>query len=129
VLPTEIPPHLVEFIVLFVRSVEQLEILLLLHRERTHGWSAAAVYEKVLTSPQSVVHWLEEMTRSGLVRPSQDIPGEYQRIDDPPTADLVSQLDTCYQTSPVRVIELIYKRHPAVHSFADAFKINRPNSP
>lgn len=115
----------------YIRSVEQLEILLLFVRTPGSVWSSKKVYDAILSTPHSVERWLEEMTRTGLLEKVAEAPGSYRST---PNEELLGQttlLSELYRMSPVRVIEAIYRRDTiAAQSFADAFKLkNTDQSP
>ena len=120
---TDLPALIRAFLARHIRSVEQLEILLLFARAPGALWSSKKVYDTILSTPHSVERWLEEMTRNGLLEKGGE-PGTYRLSSN---ADVVSQtglLAELYRISPVRVIEAIYRRDTiAAQSFADAFKL------
>jgi hypothetical protein len=121
----DLPAPVREFIARHVRSVEQLEILLLLARSPKEAWSPRAVYDTILSTPQSVASWLEELTRSGLLEivPQTDL--QYRCTSDPDLRSRIEELAELYRIRPVRVIESIYRPSAdPLRSFADAFKFN-----
>lgn len=118
-----------QFIALHLRSVEQLEILLLVSRKAEVVWTVKAVYDAILSSVPSVQRWLDEFVRTGFLESDGANPPGYRYTAKPETAQIVTELAQCYQTMPVRVIAAIYKKDtdPA-QSFADAFKL-KPEKP
>lgn len=111
----------------YVRSVEQLEILLLLSREPHTVWTSKRVYDAILSTPLSVERWLEDLTRKGLLEKISAPAEGYRCSTDPDVRAQTAALGSLYSTSPVRVIEAIYKRETnAAQSFADAFKLKNP---
>lgn len=122
--PTDLPASVRAFLSRHIRSVEQLEILLLFARAPGSLWSAKKVYDTILSTPHSVERWLEEMTRAGLLEKVNDPAGCY-RLSSP--EEVISQtglLAELYRIAPVRIIEAIYRRDTiAAQSFADAFKL------
>ncbi len=98
-------------------------------REPGTVWTSRQVYDTILSTPQSVERWLEELVRSGLLeKVSAD---SYRCCNDVDLTAQTATLGTLYSVSPVRVIEAIYKREAsAAQSFADAFKLknNEPGS-
>lgn len=129
VLPRELPPFIRDFISRHVRSVEQLEILLLFSRDVFAVWSAKKVYDAILSSPHSVERWLGELSHAGLLERLPDS-GDYKCCTDDVLISQIAALAEFYRTSPVRVVEAIYKRGPhAAQSFADAFRIKKNDEP
>lgn len=124
----ELPLSVLNFISRYVRSVEQLEILLLFSRERDATWSVQQAYEAILSTPQSVERWLDEFVRHGLLEKLSTSPSRYRCCAEEGLVSQLTALAQLYQTTPVRVIEAIYKRDTtAAKSFADAFKLNNPD--
>ena len=124
----ELPLSIREFLSRYVRSIEQLEILLLLGRAPTTTWSLEKVYDVILSTRQSVERWLEELTRNGLLEKLPDPGAGYRCCADKNVVSQVAELAELYRTTPVRVIEAIYKpKADAAQSFADAFKIIPPD--
>ncbi|HBJ87431.1 MAG TPA: hypothetical protein DDZ88_26955 [Verrucomicrobiales bacterium] len=120
----ELPPSIRNFISRYVRSVEQLEILLLFSRQPGVAWSVQTVYDTILSTPQSVERWLDELVRNGLLERLSDPAPGYRCCTDEGLVSQMTALGEFYRTRPVRVIEAIYKRDVnAAQSFADAFKI------
>jgi len=128
--PTNLPAPIVDFISLHIQSVEQLEVLVLLHRDPQSLWTAKRAYDVVLSALPSVQRWLDDLTRRGLIQKSADGVERYQASPDETVRSQVAQLAECYRNTPVRVIEAIYRRESsAVQSFADAFKLKNPDKP
>lgn len=120
----ELPPSIRSFISSHVRSVEQLEILILLSREAKTAWTVQKVYDAILSTPQSVERWLDEMVRNGLLEKMAEPAASYRCTAEASLISQMRQLGDIYSTRPVRVIEAIYRRDAsAAQSFADAFKI------
>ena len=128
--PQILPATIVEFISRHIQSVEQLEVLVLLHRDPEMCWSAKRVYDVLLSTLQSVQRWLDDLTRRGLIQKCPDEVDGYQASPDETIRSEVAQLAEWYRNTPVRVIEAIYRRESsAAQSFADAFKLNNPDKP
>ena len=124
----EIPHSVRDLITRHIRSVEQLEILLSVTCQPDAGWSVQKVYDTILSTPQSVERWLDELARGGLVEKMAGTPATYRPGTDENLRAEISSLDQLYRAAPVRVIETIYKREAgAAQSFADAFKIKKPD--
>lgn len=103
-----LPSNLQDFITQNVRSLEQLEILLLVSRDRKTVWTVTMVYDVIMSTMPSVERWLIEFTRLGFLRQEPgEVPG-YQFIATDETAALVRELGQLYKTRSVRVIESIF---------------------
>jgi hypothetical protein len=119
-----LPANLHEFITQKVRSLEQLEILLLVARDRETEWTVQMVYDVILSTKPSVERWLDEFTRLGFLKKETSDLSLYRFAATDEIAGLIRDLGQFYKTKPVRVIEAIFKadRNP-VQSFADAFRL------
>src|SRR6218665_1273339 len=126
----DLPPSIRDFIARYVQSVEQLEIMLLLQRDANTTWTVASTYDVILSTPASVERWLNELAAQGLLTREATTPVTYRYAAPPEIADEVRALVQFYKTTPVRVIEAVYKpRIDAAQSFADAFKLKSPDNP
>jgi len=121
-----LPSNLYDFITQNVRSLEQLEILLLVARDRETIWTVQSVYDVILSTKPSVERWLDEFTRLSFLHKEASDVFVYRFIATDETAALIRDLGQLYKTKPVRVIEAIFKadQNPA-QSFADAFRLKR----
>ncbi len=114
------------FLSKYVRSVEQLEILLLLGGTPSKTWTVQSVYDTILSTPVSVEGWLNDLVKSGLLEKLPE-PSSYRCCTDEGMVAQICALAEVYRTLPVRVIEAIYQREAgAAQSFADAFKLKKP---
>ncbi len=125
----ELPLIVREFLARYIRSVEQLEILLLVSLPAGGPWTIRKVYDAILSTEHSVSGWLEELARHTLIRRESE-PPVYGASTDLAMVEQIAAIRLAYKTAPVRVIEAIYKRETdAAQSFADAFKLKTPPTP
>jgi hypothetical protein len=108
-----------------IRSLEQLEILLLLSSAPDKKWTEQAVYEVIKSSRASVTARLNELVSQKLL--STETAGVFTFSPESETVKrLVQELAVAYKQRPVRVVELLYSRPPdAVQEFAKAFKLRK----
>jgi hypothetical protein len=121
-------PHAVrQLLARYIRSVEQLEVLLLLHGEPHRSWSAADVYSVVRSSEPSIASRLEAFVKDGFLAREEGMPSRYRYA--PQSTDLRSAVDAtaaAYKTWRIRVLEAIFAPPgDPVQSFADAFKLRK----
>jgi hypothetical protein len=118
-----LPPEIRQFLARHIASVEELEILLLLHRETAASWTAESVYQVIKSSRPSVQHGLDKFTAAGLLAAA---PPDYVCQSSAATP-VIAALARSYREMPVRVVEAIYQRprDSAAQDFADAFKLKR----
>ena len=106
-----------------ITSVEQLELLLLLHREPGRAWTAIAAGRAVHTSEHSAGIRLAELAARGVAR---ETPEGFVLADDRELGQAVRVLERLYATHRVKIISRIFAKPPdAVRDFADAFRLRR----
>ncbi len=110
-----------------IQSLEQLEVLLLLHRQPERAWTASEVYDVVRSSQASITARLHAFTADGFLVTAPGPPPTFRfSPQDQNLRAAVDETATAYQTRRVRIIEAIFA--PAadpVQSFADAFKLRK----
>lgn len=121
-----IPVAVQQFVASHIRSLDQLEVLLLVSALPDRQWSVEAVYRIVLSNPALVARRLEGFVQAGFMSRSGE-PPLYRfapRSDD--MAAQISALAAAYQLSRHKVVELIYSRpdDPLV-DFSRAFQFKR----
>ncbi|ABS24303.1 MarR family transcriptional regulator [Anaeromyxobacter sp. Fw109-5] len=122
----EIAHDIRAFLLAYVESYEQLEILLLLHREAA-AWQPPGVADALKIPLSSAAASLDELAARGLLRRER---GGY-RFDpgDPSVACLVAGLARAYEERRVAVIDLMSAnamdriRRSALRTFAEAFRL------
>lgn len=121
-----LPTSVQQFLSKYIRSLEQLEVLLLLRNSPNRSWTSAEVYEVVRSSRSSIEERLESLAQLGFFAKED---GPLARFRYGPAGDLGAAIDetaAAYQKWRVRVIEVIFT--PAVdpaQRFADAFKVRK----
>ena len=110
-----------------IRSIEQLEIVLLLRADQEHPWTAAKVYQEIRSSERSVHEALQILSQKGLLRSNAPVAPTFSYS--PESADLRATLDRLahlYAERRVRIVEAIYSEPiSAVDEFAKAFRIRK----
>lgn len=110
-----------------IKSVEQLEVLLLLRSQPQRGWTATEVYDVIRSSQPSIQTRLQTFTAEGFLIEEKGPPQTFRfSPKDQTLHSAVDQTAAAYQTSRVRVIEAIFAPEvDPVQSFADAFKLRK----
>lgn len=114
----------------YINSVEQLEVLLLLHRTSPREWTAVAVARELRIDPISAARRLAEFQERGLVRAraSHDALEFWYEGTSPDKDRAISQLALAYKERRNSVLNLIFSTPTdAVRIFADAFRLRRPS--
>jgi hypothetical protein len=108
-----------------VRSIWELELLLLLQRRRARLWTADELVRDLRASMLIVGDALGALQKAGLV--SRNANEQYQYWPITPELDrLVDEVAAAYTSSPVAVTEAILSApSSSVRTFADAFKLKK----
>ena len=107
-----------------IKSLEHLEVLLVIASEVGKQWSAREVYESVKSSPGSVEERLAELTARGLLVKSGSGLACYQISSQPHSLlETTRELSRAYRERRLKVIEIVYSGVSAVEEFAKAFKL------
>lgn len=119
-----VPATVLQFVNRHIESLEELEILLLLHTEPSKAWTVAEIFQKIQSTQMSVQHRLLQFEASGLIEAKGD--GYRFKGNHEPIASVVAALAENYKDRRIRIIEAIYgaKCDPA-QTFADAFKLRK----
>jgi hypothetical protein len=124
-MPDEIPAAVQQFVADHIRSIAQLELLLLMHRERQRSWTIADAAKELYTAVSMTEPMLESLRAIGLVSLQGD---QYQYAPKSKSLDqTVDDLAQLYQQRRVTIVNLIYSAPvQKLQDFADAFRIRRP---
>jgi hypothetical protein len=120
-----LPADIRSFLRDHIRSLEQLEILILLQRNGERWWSAAKVAEELRTSAASTASRLEEMASRNLldVRIAEQLVYRYAPVS-PALEAAARETVRLYKEKPVTVTAAIYSQAvDEIRAFADAFRI------
>jgi len=115
------------FIAAEIKSLEQLEILLLLSGNPHKWWSAKGVYDVIKSNPASVQDRLDEMVRRGMLKKDENREPRYQFSPvNEVVWKVVTELREAYKERSVKVVQAIYsKPADAVQEFARAFRVRK----
>ena len=123
----DLPPAVKQLLARYIRSVEQLEVLLLIASQSSRTWTASDVYEVIRSSKASIADRLQAFTNDGFLVEEQTSPPGFRYA--PKSEELrrgVEETARVYQTHRIRVIEAIFAPVvDPVQSFADAFKLRK----
>lgn len=111
-----------------MRSVVELECLLLLERDVARSWSASELAGELRIGADWAMRELAELAQRGFAVADSSTPPRYTfAAPTPALRDVVAQLARFYAEHRVSVIEMIYAQPAAspLKSFADAFRIRK----
>jgi predicted ArsR family transcriptional regulator len=121
-----IDPAVLAFVDRHICSIEQLEILLLVHRQRNRDWSARAVSDELRSNPESAAARLAELAEDGLVAATNAGSPPTYRYHATGDADrTVAALADAYRDYRLRITERVFSKPDGLSSFADAFRLRR----
>jgi hypothetical protein len=125
--PQDLPEEVRQIIERHIMSVEELEILRLLERDRDHSFSAEDIANELRTNPKSAARRIERVRELGLAAEDQDVPGRFRFAPAGTSGEKMAvELLAAYRRLPVTVITMIYsKPSSAIHDFADAFQLKK----
>ncbi|MGH7629805.1 MAG: hypothetical protein ACREOF_10575 [Gemmatimonadales bacterium] len=122
-----LPDAVVRFLNGHIDSVEQLEVLLLLHRAAESAWTAEMVAAALYTQPASAARRLAALHADGLIEQGAGQTGAYRYVPNPSDAgEMISTLADTYRERRVAVVTAIAsKPMENVRAFSDAFRLRR----
>ena len=123
----DLPEVVGRFITERIDSVEQLEILLLLHRHPERTWTAEAVARELRISALSAGERLEDLARDAILSRGEGPAVEYRYAPARPgLEEAVAGLARAYAERRVTVINLIFSKPvDKIRTFADAFLLRK----
>jgi hypothetical protein len=115
------------FIREYISSIEQLEVLLLLHREPTREWTADELSRAIYISPEAAAHRLTDFCTRGFCIVDNENGPRYRYNPSISHLDMtIRDLRAAYEQRRVRVINMIFSNPiDQIKSFADAFKFRK----
>lgn len=118
------------FLANHVRTVEQLEILLLLHRSPDTYWTAEALAQHLGLAKNIAEARVMELARSGLAKEGASGPQFRFHSADADTVRIVGDIATAYRDKRIAVINAIYAANlTRLKTFSDAFKFGDKKEP
>jgi hypothetical protein len=122
-----VPDDVKAFLARYVDSVEQLEILLLLHQHPDMEWTPEATATRLYGNPESAARRLARLRDDRLLTRRSHPAASYRY--DPASAELagaVARLAETYRERRVAVITLLASRPmDNVRAFSEAFRLGR----
>ena len=122
-----LPDDVARFLSAHIDSVEQLEVLLLLHRAGESAWTPGMVAAALYTQPASAARRLASLCDHGLLEQVVEEPPAYRYVaESPEHGELISTLADTYRERRVAVVTAIATNPMEnVRAFSDAFRIRR----
>jgi hypothetical protein len=123
----ELPDEIRRFIVGNIRSVAQLEVLLLLRGDREREWTVNEVSRALYAAEGGMAEQLDDLVSKGLGYVTHTPEAKYRYRPEGGGVDaLVDALANLYKERRVSVVSLIYSEPiDKALSFADAFRIRK----
>jgi predicted transcriptional regulator len=109
-------------------SVGQLEVLLLLYRNRQTRWTAKAIGEELRSSEIAAAQQLRDLESRRLIIQKTESGLSWYELDTNSSDQLrtIEQLEKYYEDYKVSIISLIYEKPiDSLRQFAEAFKLKK----
>jgi hypothetical protein len=120
---SDLPDVVTRDVDLFIDSLDSLEVVMLLYREQSRGWTADQVATRLRISARVARRELERMSTRGIA-----ILGDAFRFDgsDPERAAAVARIGAIYSTRRIELINYVASQTlKRIQSIADAFRIKK----
>lgn len=126
-MPDDIPAAVALLVGEHIRSIAQLELLLLMHARPESSWTIEQAAKELYTAASMTEPLLETLRSSGLVARSEEAERRYRYGPrSPEVAGAVDELAKLYHQRRVTIINLIYAAPVKnLQNFADAFRIRK----
>jgi DNA-binding IclR family transcriptional regulator len=119
-----LPADVEQFIAEYIRTIENLEVVLAVASAPQGEASASEVFSRVRSSEASVRERLDELAAEGVLTRE----GDRYRVStrNPAQSNTIMELGRAYRERRVRVIQTIYSdRRRAMRALSDAFRFRR----
>jgi hypothetical protein len=122
-----LPEDVRDFLKAHIRSVGELEVLLLLRRQSGRWWTADQVNRELKTSLQSALKHLEDLRDAQLVQERRTTEREFRfQAADPAVVPVVDELAVLFKNWVASIVNVIYSPRPnSIRQFADAFRLGK----
>ena len=118
----DLPKEIRQFVFAVIDSVEQLEVLLFLRKNKESVWTAQAISDQLRSSPPSIESRLSLLISSGLIKPIEGTPISYRyEVVTEEVDQLIQKLSEEYKLRPQKLLTLIFSPLKKGRDFADAF--------
>jgi len=116
----EFPPAFRTFVNKNITSVEQIEVLLILHANPDRVWTVGEISAILRSSPYAIESRMPGLIAAKLAR---SVEGGYQYTASGRAHGFVEMLQEEYSARRFSVIELVFSKPDPLQSFADAFRL------
>lgn len=123
---TSVSADIRRFIAEHIRSIAQLDLLLLLYADPDRSWSAQAAAAAIYAAPDMTQRLLDQLLISGLLAADEQKTAYHYAPSRDEVGRVVEQTASLYRDRPMSVVSLLYAdRGDAIQDFADAFRLRR----
>ncbi len=123
-----IPSEVATFVQTSFSSVEELELLMVLHARPDQGWTPEALAKELGSTPGSIIRRASGFAALGIIAPFPGV-GSPNIAYAPATTALAEALHAvvlAYRQRRIAMITLIYEKpHDPLRSFSDAFRLRK----
>jgi hypothetical protein len=125
----EVVPETIRiFVHACIDSVEQLEVLAILHDNPEREWTIQSLSQELRSADSSVEKRMRDLANRKVLEPLGEGTFHFQPVS-PEVHAAISELVAYYRVRPFRVMDLLFtKPMNAMKSFADAFRFKKEDS-
>jgi hypothetical protein len=127
VTPAEIPAPVIQFVAEHIRSLDELELLLLLQQTPDRWWDAPAVARELAMDVDSARRALERFASRNLlaIAVTGDVRYRFQP-GEPHLREVAEAFNAAYRANRLAILHLVTGRpQQSIRDFAKAFRIRR----
>lgn len=123
----QIPPDVREFVRREIKSVFQLEVLLLLHHTRERAWTVTEISQELGIDPEVAETQVVQLEELRLLQTEQSMPISYvYGPKDQNNEIIIEKLAVSYDKQRVGILSLILSEsNTRIRRFAEAFRLIR----
>lgn len=123
---SRLDPTVATFLARHIRSVGELEVLLLLHHTPHRTWTPEQVAAELRTNDAAAATQLAKLVGSGLLKKDEASPAFRYDPDEPELTPVIEHLARLYPTWRTAVISTIYDQSlRSISAFSEAFDMRK----
>lgn len=124
----DLPIHVRYFLQTSIDSIEQLQVLLLLHASPERAWTAQEIATELRSVDTSINTRLKELYKRKILLPLNENQHQFLPTS-PDMQELISVVVSENQLRPYQIIDAIYSsQDKSIQDFANAFKMRGDKS-
>lgn len=120
----KISDDLRSFILDCIESASQIEILVLISKDKDKKWTSQEIREQLRSSDKSVENNLKRLHLNGILSIEENL--YYYSPTNPKLENVSSELIDAFNKYPLRILEIVYnKQSEVLREFSEAFRLRK----